>query len=346
MRVSLLGASGKVGREALHNLILDNQDRNLELVLVAQNTDRIKGIIGDINSAASLITSTKSKPLIPLKTTISSDITSIANSDLVMMCVGRWPSAEEKKLYDDSSGRLAQSYANMTLVRQLSSAVGKHAPDAHVVVVTNQSDMMAQAAREILPPERVLGLGGIVDSARFRMILARNIPVQNESEILLGKGNHIIGFHDDMMIYLKSSLSHAASLSVLDSALKETRAYGATISRLQKDFNFPDLSTGSCILPGYAVSSTIQAFTGQLPAFEESFNICLPPATAQQYGVEEGTALSVPVKIGLNQYKPSSQYIVLSSESQQLKEAQQTMAALYAELNNQRPDKKPAFNLQ
>lgn len=73
---------------------------------------------------------------------------------LVIVAAGAWPSAEQAVQFQqhDASGRLVQSHANFELVRQVSEALAKHCPDALVLVVTNQSDLMSTLVQSKLEP--------------------------------------------------------------------------------------------------------------------------------------------------------------------------------------------------
>jgi malate/lactate dehydrogenase len=334
MRVTIFGASGKVGKEAIKNLILMNAAEDLELVLIARNTDRIKGMVADIESAAPLLPWQPVERHAP-RITVTSDARDIAGTDLAVITAGAWPTPEQKEAFakTDPSGRLVQSRANFDLVQDISRQIARYAPGALTLVVTNQSDMMAEAAREMLAPEKVLGFGGIVDSARLRAVIRAKMPGMEF-------GLHMIGYHNaDMIVADYPVPDMIYNSNFLRKAEAETRAYGGHVSKLQKDFNYPHIDSGASVLPGYALYTTIAAFTGQtvnpraeLTDIEESFNVRLPREISVCYGTRENGALSVPVVIGKGGYKVSGLAVAGVTQLPHLRAAQERMEASYAEL--------------
>ncbi len=87
--------------------------------------------------------------------------------------------------------------ANTKIVQQISTEVAKYSPDAVLVVVTNPLDLMCYVAYKSsgFPAERVLGMSGLLDSARFRMFLAMELGVSPKdiyTFILGGHGDHMV----------------------------------------------------------------------------------------------------------------------------------------------------------
>lgn len=262
---------------------------------------------------------------------ISSDMQALSDCELVVLCAGVWASQEQKDEFKkiDPSGRLVQSYTNFSLVKNLSESIKHYVPEAHIVVVTNQSDLMAELVRETVEPKKVLGMGGMVDSARFRTLLAKNTGA---GKTILAKGNHMIGYHNSDMIPLQDSVSCFANIPNLEAIVKETKAYGENISKLQRDFNFPTINSGASILPGAAIALTIAAFTGKISDLEEAFNVRLSNEEAKIYGVRSETALSVPVKISKGGYEVATRYAVLESEKKHLLHVQEKFRSSYNNL--------------
>src|SRR5205807_8349790 len=95
----------------------------------------------------------------------ASDLSAVAGSDVVVMTAGfpRKPGMSRTDLLK----------ANADIVRPAAEAVKKHAPNACVVVGTNPLDVMTYLFWKVsgLPKQRVLGMAGILDSARFRACL-------------------------------------------------------------------------------------------------------------------------------------------------------------------------------
>jgi malate/lactate dehydrogenase len=326
MRVTIIGASGKVARQALTALLFHDSAEEMELFLVARQIDRVAGAVADIVSALPLVRGPRGSRLRPPRVEIAGDVSVARRSDIVVLVAGAWPTqAQLVRLAPlDSAGRLAQSHVNAALVRALCAPIARHSPDALVVVVTNQSDMMATVARQVLQPDRVLGFGGIVDSARLRTVAARTLAIPASR---LTRGNHMIGFHNADMLPLSSSLSFQMPPRALGAVVSRTRRYGQEVSRLQKIASLPDANSGASVLPGYAVYVTVAAYVGASPAIEEAFNVVLPARAARVYGVESGSALSVPVRLSRGALAIVDRYPISVDEQRRLRAGQRRMIA-------------------
>src|ERR1700738_205515 len=88
---------------------------------------------------------------------------------------------------------------NAGIVKSVGEAIKKHCPGAFVITITNPLDVMVWVMREAcgLPPHRVVGMAGILDSSRFRYFLAEelNVSVEDVSAFVLGG-------HGDTMVPL------------------------------------------------------------------------------------------------------------------------------------------------
>src|SRR5438270_3493567 len=81
---------------------------------------------------------------------------------------------------------------NLKVMGQVGDGIRKHAPDAFVICITNPLDAMVWALREFsgLPHNRVVGMAGVLDSARFRHFLAEEFDVSVEDVTAFGLGGH------------------------------------------------------------------------------------------------------------------------------------------------------------
>lgn len=113
----------------------------------------------------------------------------IAGADVVIITAGmpRKPGMSRDELVG----------INAKIVKDVCEGVKKHAPESYVIVVCNPMDVMAVYAKQILgfPRERVLGMGGCLDSARFRAFIAEelNVSVKDVTGVVLGN-------HGDAMV--------------------------------------------------------------------------------------------------------------------------------------------------
>jgi malate dehydrogenase len=132
---------------------------------------------------------------------------------------------------------------NLKVMKAAGEGIAKHAPNAFVIVVTNPLDAMVWAFRQFskLPANKVAGMAGVLDSARFRYFLAEefNVSVEDITAFVLG------GHGDDMVPLTRYSTVAGIPLpdlvkmgwttqEKLDSIVKRTRGGGGEIVNLLK----------------------------------------------------------------------------------------------------------------
>jgi malate dehydrogenase len=121
----------------------------------------------------------------------SNDYADIAGADVVIVTAGipRKPGMSR----DDLIG------VNAGIVKTVGAAIRKHCREAFVITITNPLDVMVWVMREAcgLPPQRVVGMAGILDSARFRYFLAQEFGVSIEDVTAF-----VLGGHGDTMVPL------------------------------------------------------------------------------------------------------------------------------------------------
>jgi malate dehydrogenase len=124
-----------------------------------------------------------------VRMTGASDLSAVKGSDVVVMTAGfpRKPGMSRSDLLK----------ANAEIVKPAAEAVKQHAPNAIVVVVTNPLDVMAWYFGHVsgLPRERVIGMAGILDSARFRAFLAQELGISGADIQAM-----VLGGHGDSMV--------------------------------------------------------------------------------------------------------------------------------------------------
>jgi malate dehydrogenase len=117
------------------------------------------------------------------------DYADIAGADVVIVTAGvpRKPGMSR----DDLLG------INTKVMKSVGEGIAKHAPNAFVICITNPLDAMVWALREAsgLPPQKVVGMAGVLDSARFRHFLAEEFKVSPEDVTAF-----VLGGHGDTMV--------------------------------------------------------------------------------------------------------------------------------------------------
>jgi malate dehydrogenase len=120
-----------------------------------------------------------------------SDYAAIAGADVVIVTAGfpRMPGMSRDDLLAKNAGVIAQ----------VAEGIKTHAPDAFVIVITNPLDVMVWVMQQKsgLPPARVVGMAGVLDSSRFRLFLAHEFGVSVEDVTAF-----VLGGHGDTMVPL------------------------------------------------------------------------------------------------------------------------------------------------
>jgi malate dehydrogenase len=185
---------------------------------------------------------------------------------------------------------------NTTVIKTVAEAVAKHAPNAFVIVITNPLDAMVWVFKEAskLPANKVVGMAGVLDSARFRYFIAQELNVSIKDVTAF-----VLGGHGDTMVPLVRYSTVAGipltdiiemgwtSKEKIDAIVKRTRNGGAEIVEL--------LKTGSAF---YApAASAIE----MAEAYLKDQKRILPCAAhlSGEYGVKD-LYVGVPVVIGSN----------------------------------------------
>ncbi|MBN8521834.1 MAG: malate dehydrogenase [Alphaproteobacteria bacterium] len=216
----------------------------------------------------------------------SNDYSAIAGSDVVIVTAGvpRKPGMSRDDLIGINSG----------IIKTVGENIKKHAPGAFVIVITNPLDAMVEVMQRVtgFAPHMVVGMAGVLDSARFRYFLAEEFKVSVEDVTAF-----VLGGHGDTMVPLVRYSTVAGiplpdlvtmkwtTQDKLDKIVQRTRDGGAEIVTL--------LKTGSAF---YAPASSAVAMA---ESFLKDKKRVLPCAAKLngEYGVK-GLYIGVPVIIG------------------------------------------------
>jgi malate dehydrogenase len=205
---------------------------------------------------------------------------------------------------------------NHNIMKSVVGEAVKYSPNCILIVVSNPLDAMAQAAYKMsgFPRERVIGMAGVLDSARFRTFIAQelNVSVENVTAFVLGG-------HGDTMVPLARystvagiPITELLDAKTLELLIQRTRDGGAEIVKY--------LKTGSAY---YAPSAAV---TEMVEAILKDKKKILPCAAylEGEYGVK-GLYVGVPVKLGA---KGIEQIIEIKLTSQEKSELDRSAASV------------------
>lgn len=189
MKVSIIGATGRVGRAAAFCLAEENSVNKLVLIARKESLCKIQGESLDIYDALA------AKGIyVSIKT--SCDLEDIEGSNVVVITAGasRKPGMEREDL----------GVKNASIVAEYSKKIAEISPDSIILVISNPVDVMTYVALKAsgFKKEKVFGLGNHLDSLRFKNYIAKHFHV-HVSEI----HTRIIGQHGPQMVPLISSTS-------------------------------------------------------------------------------------------------------------------------------------------
>jgi malate dehydrogenase len=214
---------------------------------------------------------------------VTNDYSATANSDVVVITSGipRKPGMTREELIGVNAG----------IVKQVTESVLAHSPNAIIVCVSNPMDTMTYLIHKVsgLPKNRIIGMGGALDSSRFKYYLSKAIGA-NPNEV---EGFVIGGHGDTTMIPMKRFASWRGvpateyiSAEELDKVAADTMVGGATLTKL--------LGTSAWYAPGAATAEVVEAIIHDQK--------CMIPCSALlegEYG-EKDLCIGVPCILGKN----------------------------------------------
>lgn len=274
MKVTVVGA-GAVGASCAEYIAIKNFAS--EVVLLDIKEGFAEGKAMDLMQTASLNGfDTQIKG-------VTNDYSQTAGSDVCVITSGipRKPGMTREELIGINAG----------IVKTVASSLVEHSPNTILIIVSNPMDTMAYLAHQSidLPKHRIIGMGGALDSARFKYRLAEALgsPLSDVDGMVIG-GHSDTGMIPLTRLATRNSVPVTEFLSEerLDEVREATKVGGATLTKL--------LGTSAWYAPGAAVSSMVQAI-----ACDQKKMFPCSVLLDGEYGLKD-ICLGVPVILGRN----------------------------------------------
>ncbi|MBT7425596.1 malate dehydrogenase [Flavobacteriaceae bacterium] len=274
MKITVVGA-GAVGASCAEYIAIKNFAS--EVVLLDIKEGYAEGKAMDLMQTASLngfdtkITGT------------TNNYSKTADSDICVITSGipRKPGMTREELIGINAG----------IVKTVSSNLIEHSPNTIIIVVSNPMDTMTYLVHKTtgLPRNRIIGMGGALDSARFKYRLAEALeaPISDVDGMVIG-GHSDKGMVPLTRLATRNSVpvSEFISKERLDQVLQDTKVGGATLTGL--------LGTSAWYAPGAAVSGLVQAI-----ACDQQKIFPCSTLLEGEYGLTD-LCIGVPVILGKN----------------------------------------------
>lgn len=201
---------------------------------------------------------------------------------------------------------------NAGIVKTVSENLVKHSPETVLIVVSNPMDTMTYLVHQVtgLPKHKIIGMGGALDSARFKYRLAEALeaPISDVDGMVIG------GHSDVGMVPL---ISHATRNSIkvsefisqerLEQVKEDTKVGGATLTKL--------LGTSAWYAPGAAVSGLVQAI-----ACDQKKIFPCSTLLNGEYGLSD-LCIGVPVVLGANGIEKIVEIELSTAEKEHLQQS-------------------------
>ena len=274
MKVTVVGA-GAVGATCADNIA--RKEQATELVLLDIKEGIAEGKAQDMMQTAALL---------GFDTKISgstNDYSKTAGSDVVVITSGlpRKPGMTREELIGVNAG----------IVKGVSENILKYSPNAIIIVISNPMDTMTYLALKStgLPKHRIIGMGGALDSARFRYQLSQHLgasPADLNAVVVGGHGDTTMIPLIRLATWNSVPVTKFLSAAQQQQIVNDTMVGGATLTKL--------IGTSAWYAPGAAGAALVEAIVRDE---KKLFTCCV--ALEGEYG-QKDICLGVPVIIGKN----------------------------------------------
>lgn len=288
MKVTVVGA-GAVGATTAENIA--RKELAEEIVLIDIKEGLAEGKAMDMNQTATL-NGFNSKVI-----GSTNDYTVTAGSSVVVITSGipRKPGMTREDLIGTNAG----------IVKSVTDNILKHSPDAIIIVVSNPMDTMTYLAAKAsgLPKHKIIGMGGILDSARFKYRLSEALhcsPNDLQGVVIGGHGDTTMIPLSRLATYDSSPVSNFLSAERLEQTVQDTMVGGATLTKL--------IGTSAWYAPGAAAAFLVESIVrDQKRIFPCSVYL------EGEYG-QKDICIGVPVVVGKNGWEKVVDYKLNADE--------------------------------
>ncbi len=246
----------------------------------------------------------------------TSDYSKTAGSDVVVITSGlpRKPGMTRDDLIQTNAG----------IVKSVTESVIKHSPDAILIIVSNPLDVMTYQAHlsSNLPKTKVIGMAGILDTARYRAFLAEalNVSPKDIQAVLMGG-------HGDTMVPLPRyttvggiPVTELIGKEELDAIIERTKFGGGELVKL--------MGTSAWYAPGAAAAQMVEAIVRDQ---RRVFPVCIK--LDGEYGIDD-CYLGVPVILGKNGVEKVIELELNAEEKEMLEASRGHVKEVMAVLDN------------
>ena len=288
MKITVVGA-GAVGATCADNIA--RKELATELVLLDIKEGLAEGKAQDMMQTSTLLGfDTKI-------TGSTNDYAKTGGSDVVVITSGipRKPGMTREELIGTNAG----------IVKAVCENILKHSPNAVIIVISNPMDTMTYLALTStgLPKNRIIGMGGILDSSRFKYQLSRHLgcsPADLNAMVVGGHGDTTMIPLIRLATWNSVPVTKFLSAEQQTQIVNDTMVGGATLTKL--------LGTSAWYAPGAAGAALVEAIVRDE---KKSFACCV--ALDGEYG-QKNICLGVPVIIGKNGWEKIIDFGLTSEE--------------------------------
>jgi malate dehydrogenase len=312
MKITVVGAGGNVG--ATVSLTIAQRDFAKEVVLV--DLERKENDKTFYPSKGRGLDQWQTSPIYGFDTRLkgTTDYADTKNSDICVITAGipRRPGMSRDDLLS----------INAKIVESVTKELIKHSPNTIIIVVSNPLDLMTHVAWKAsgLPKEKVMGMAGILDTARYRAFLAEALDVSPKDIQAV-----ILGGHGDTMVPLPRyttvsgiPVTQLIDKATLDAIIERAKVGGGELVGL--------MGTSAWYAPGAAAAQMVEAI-----ALDQNRIFPCAVQLSGEYGISD-LFVGVPVKLGKGGVKQILQIELDASEQAMLDNSAEAVRGLMTDL--------------